>query len=154
MPDVKALAVALGLADDADPDAVITAATAAVTANKEAATRAGVSQGGAPDPALYVPREAHDALAQEVATMRSESAMREATRAVEAASAAGKVAPALRDWAIQYASADPAGFAGWVDKAPVIVAPNGNGNGGGGGGSGAGGSGGTTSSRPAFSSWA
>lgn len=46
---------------------------------------------------------------------------KDATEAVVAAMKAGKVTPDQKDWATKYAEADPAGFATFVTKAPVVV---------------------------------
>lgn len=48
-----------------------------------------------------------------------------ATAAVDAAIKGGKLAPALRDWGLQLAQSDEAGFAAYVEKAPAIVGGSG-----------------------------
>jgi phage I-like protein len=81
---------------------------------KEAATRQ-------PDPAEWVPMSQHKAVAEELARIQAEIAAEKAEAAVRAAMSAGKLAPAMKDWALDYAKRDPAGFSAFVEKAPVIV---------------------------------
>lgn len=79
------------------------------------------AQSRAPDPAQWVPMAQHKAVAERLATLQAEVAAEKAEAAVAAAMRAGKLAPALKDWAIDYASRDPQGFAAWADRAPVIL---------------------------------
>lgn len=72
-----------------------------------------------PDASRYIPVEQHDAVVAELRTVRE----RETTRVVQAAMDAGKVTPALRDWAIAFHARDPQGFAQFVEKSPTIVEP-------------------------------
>lgn len=74
-----------------------------------------------PDPAQWVPMAQHKAVADELARLQAEVAAQKAEAAVSAAMRAGKLAPALKDWALAYASRDPEGFAAWAEKAPVIM---------------------------------
>lgn len=110
---------ALGLSEDADHDAAL-AAIAALTARAESGAEA---MARAPDPREWVPMSQHHAVAEELARLQAERRAERAETAVRAAMAAGKLAPALKDWALAYASRDPEGFAAWADAAPVIVAP-------------------------------
>ncbi|PJK29329.1 phage protease [Minwuia thermotolerans] len=142
---LAALRKAFGLTDDADAAAIVTAAdqlstshTALETAAAKVANAAGqdelteaVATGVAaklqtasaePDPKKYVPKPAYDELAARVEKLETASAASGAQAAVEAATKAGKVSPALNEWAMNYATADPEGFAAWAEKAPVIVA--------------------------------
>lgn len=142
------LRAALGLAAETDAPAIVAACTAART--EIAATAAvlaplGVAVGvaanatltdlvaaaktkletGAPDPAQFVPMAAFQELQTKVSTLLNDGAQSKATLAVNAAMQAGKVSPALKDWAISYASKDPAGFEAWTKAAPAIVKPQG-----------------------------
>lgn len=85
----------------------------------EAAAQA--AQSAKPDPAEYVPIAMHRQVADELAALQARIAREKAEAAVEAAMAAGKVTPAMKDWALEYAGRDPKGFAGFVEKAPAIV---------------------------------
>lgn len=105
------LAKALGLADDASVEAIVTHAET----NRTVAT-------GAPDPSQYVPMAAFAELQTTVAALQQNAASTHAAQAVDAATKAGKLTPALRDWGLSYASQNPTGFEQWVSAAPVIVA--------------------------------
>lgn len=108
--DITLLAEALGAATDADLDALVAHAKTL----KEAASRP-------PNPAEWVPMSQHKAVAEELAKLQAEIAAEKAEAAVRAAMSAGKLAPAMKDWALEYAKRDPEGFAAFVEKAPVIV---------------------------------
>ena len=95
------VAAALKLPATATPEQLVAAATAA-----------------APDQAKFVPIAAFTELQDQLATFSKERA----EAAVAAAMTAGKVTPALKDWASGFAERDLQGFTGWVEKAPVIVA--------------------------------
>ncbi|MEO1750716.1 phage protease [Thiofaba sp. EF100] len=75
------------------------------------------------DPAEWVPMSQHRAVAEQLAAMQAQIAAEKAEAAVTAAMRAGKLAPAMKDWAISYASKDPEGFASWAEKAPAILPP-------------------------------
>ena len=75
----------------------------------------------APDPAQYVPKAQYDQVAHSLASLQTEQRQAETSRLVQEAMAAGKVPPALKDWATDYASQDPGGFKKYVDGAPVIT---------------------------------
>lgn len=64
---------------------------------------------------------ANGVTAEAFAELQAKIADREASDAVAAAMAAGKVAPAQKDWAMTYAKADLKGFGLFVGKAPVVV---------------------------------
>ena len=71
-----------------------------------------------------------DELQKQLATMRAESAGKNAEQAVAAAIAGGKLAPAQKDWALDYAARNPDGFKKFMEVQPVIIkdariAPNG-----------------------------
>lgn len=79
------------------------------------------AQSRQPDPAEWAPMAQYKTVADELAKLQTEVAAQKAEAAVTAAMSSGKLAPALKDWAIGYASRDPQGFADWVAKAPVLV---------------------------------
>lgn len=105
---VAAAAQKLGLKADAGVDDLVAAAA------RSSASR--------PNPAEYVPIGAVKALQDEVAALKSSIDGDKALQAVAAALAAGKISPAMKNWAVSYAAADLAGFEGFVAAAPVIVA--------------------------------
>lgn len=112
MTDLSPIAAALGV--EGEPTVETLAAHAARL--KEAATRQ-------PDPAEWVPMSQHKAVADELARLQAQIAAEKAEAAVREAMSAGKLAPAMKDWALEYAKRDPEGFAAFATKAPVIVAP-------------------------------
>ena len=60
-------------------------------------------------------------LAAELLALKQQAAQRDAADAVKAAMQVGKVAPAQKDWATDYALKDPGGFAAFLEKAPQAV---------------------------------
>lgn len=103
---LKAVAVQLGHTGDMT-------ATAIATHAKSLAS----------DPAKFVPIEQLTAVNTRLATIETERAAEKADAAVDAAMRAGKVSPAMKDWAIAYASKDLPAFEVYLKTAPVIVAP-------------------------------
>jgi phage I-like protein len=85
------------------------------------AAQSAQSQSTQPDPAQWVPIAQHKAVADQLAVMQSTQAESAAVAAVDAAQSAGKVAPALRDWAMGYARADLAGFEAFAASSPVLA---------------------------------
>ncbi|MEO1766785.1 phage protease [Thiobacter aerophilum] len=85
----------------------------------EAAAQA--AQSRQPDPAEYVPVAMHRQVAEQLAALQAEVARRDAEAAVSEAMSARKIAPALKDWALAYASRDLEGFKAFVAAAPEIV---------------------------------
>ncbi|MEW6250018.1 MAG: phage protease, partial [Planctomycetota bacterium] len=107
--DLAPIAEALGAPADADAAQLV-----AHAANLR-------RRADSPDPAAWVPMSQHKAVADELARLQAEVARQKAEAAVSEAMRAGKLAPALKDWAMGYASHDPEGFAAWAAAAPVIV---------------------------------
>lgn len=108
--NLKPIAEALGVEGEAD----VASLTAHAARLKEAATRQ-------PDPAQWVPMSQHKAVAEELAALQKQIAEEKAEAAVTAAMSAGKLAPAMKEWATDYARRDPEGFAAFVQQAPVII---------------------------------
>jgi phage I-like protein len=69
------------------------------------------------NPAGYVPMEEH-------LKVKTELDQLTANDLVEKALSAGKITPAQKAWAAQYALKDPAGFSSFIEQAPVVVALN------------------------------
>lgn len=143
---LAAMAKSLGLAVTATPEAVQVAVADILAATNETAQVLGLSgptkpaflaahakellaakegqaRTAAPDPTRYVPMEQFRAVNDRLGAIETRLAGDTATRAVDAAMAAGKVVPATRDWALAYASKDLAGFEGFVKTAPAVVKP-------------------------------
>ena len=79
------------------------------------------AQSRSPDPREWVPMSQHRAVADELAALQKRIAAEQADAAVAAAMSEGKIAPALKDWATDYARRDPQGFAAFAAAAPVLV---------------------------------
>ncbi len=116
---LAALAAALGLPADAGLDKI----TAHARDLKAAAAKTPPLATGAPDPSLYVPMAAFADLQAQVAGLVKTDAETRAVTAVDEATRAGKVTPAMKVWALDYAAQNPAGFLAWAAAAPVIVPP-------------------------------
>lgn len=71
--------------------------------------------------ALKQGHEQHGTLAAEVAALKADLRRRDAAVAVAAALSQGKITPAQKEWAEGYAAQDPAAFAAFVAKAPVVI---------------------------------
>jgi len=112
---MTAAAAQFGLAETATAQEIVTAATATAAAAAAAAP-------AEPDPAKYVPIEAFNDVSAQLATASAAAQAGEAERLVTAAAEAGKVSPALKGWATNFAATNIDGFKAWVEKAPVIVA--------------------------------
>lgn len=134
----KAAAKRLGLDAATSPALVATAAQAAVTALAAslklgadatfpaiatAAQQLGaqIAIAGQIDLTKYVPMEAHVAVASQLAELQGKVSTTDAEREVDAAVKAGKITPALKDWALAMASQSLDAFKAYVAKAPVLV---------------------------------
>jgi phage I-like protein len=100
---------AIGVAEDADQGAALSAATALASNKKD------------PSPADYVPMKVHQELASQLSRIQHDLKADKAEAAVAEAMKAGKVSPAQKEWAVAYARADLDGFGKFVAAAPVIV---------------------------------
>lgn len=76
----------------------------------------------APDPAAFVPMKAFQEIQTQLASLLEDTNAAKAEAALERARDAGKLVPAMEDWAIQLASKDIEAFEGWAASAPVVVA--------------------------------
>lgn len=107
------LAKDFGLTADAKPEAV--------AAHAKTLTAQGT--GGGADPAKYVPMEQFRVVASRLSALETDLTRERVEAVVAHAKQAGKLAPAMEEWATAYASKDLAGFEAWVNAAPVVVAP-------------------------------
>ena len=105
---LSAASVALGLKAEATGEEVVAAASAAVAAR--------------PDPAQFVPIAALTEVTDKLKVINEERA----TAAVDDATAAGKLTPALRQWGIDLFNQDEARFAAFVQGQPAVL-PTGTG---------------------------
>jgi len=114
MTDLTPIAQALGVAgEDATSVEQLAAHAARLKADLEAART--------PDPREWVPMSQHKAVADELAALQAQVAAEKAEAAVAKAMSEGKIAPALKDWALRNAKRDPEGFAAFAAAAPEIV---------------------------------
>lgn len=133
-----AIAVAAGLTKDAKSDAIATAVQSAFADRKKIAIAAGQREdatadqivsalrsaqtAGAVDPTKYVPIEQVTAMQTDLNTLKTKLADDDAEADVGQAIKDGKLAPALKEWGISMHKADPAKFAEFIGKAPVLTA--------------------------------
>jgi phage I-like protein len=120
----------LGLKDDADDAAVLSAATALQTASTQvAALSAQVDslKAKAPDPAKYVPVETMTALRDEVAALSTQIHAKESADLVNSALSDGRLLPAQKVWA---ESLDVAALKAYLVTAQPIAALKGTQTGG------------------------
>lgn len=109
--DAKIIAQALGLPESASEAEIVAACAAARKAQCEA--------GREPDPAKYVPIEAHNKIINEMAQLKKEQCQAKAQALVAEAKAKGKLAPAMDKWALAYAESDTEGFRAWLEATPA-----------------------------------
>jgi len=110
-----AIAAAAGLTADAKPEAVVAAVTEA---------RATAAAGGKPDPTKWAPLSLVEGLSADLATLKAAGAKSKAEAAVDAATASGKISPAMRDWALDLATTDFERFEKFIGVQPAIVNPD------------------------------
>lgn len=132
-PNMKEIALALGLPEDATLEAILAAisqlgrapaamATAAAALGLPATATAeevftAAAAAAKPDPAKFVPVEALTETQTRLAALEAERHDRIITAACEA----GKVTPALRKWATEFLQRDEKGFEAWLNEAPSIL---------------------------------
>lgn len=99
----------------------------AVIANKIVIDALGLKEGATESEitgTIMAMKQSHgtvESLSTELAAIKSKLTDKEASDAVEQAVNDGKITPAQKDWATDYAKRDLAGFQVFVSKAPVIV---------------------------------
>lgn len=142
--ELKALAAALGLGEDADEKTVLEKAAASVVAasktetalkpvlaaagltgalngDKATAIAAKLSATGAPDPAKFVARAAFDEMSTQLADLQKQVNGGAVDQAIAEAKRAGKLSPAMEGWAKELAAKDMASFRAWEKTAPVLA---------------------------------
>jgi phage I-like protein len=85
-------------------------------------TTAAQSSAATPDPKQWIPLAQYQMVCAQLTTAQQSQFQSAVDEAVTAAMSEGKVAPALRDWATNYARQDLAGFKAFVASSPVVVA--------------------------------
>ncbi|MDQ0454709.1 phage protease [Rhizobium paknamense] len=134
--DMKAIAAALGLSEDADENAILTAINSVLTGNAAIAAAAGLPASAKPteivtaiqsargevDPTRFVPIEQVTALQTGLKTLQAKIEGEEAETAVNRAITEGRLAPALKNWGLDLHKKDPAAFKAFADASPVLTA--------------------------------
>ena len=139
---IKKLAELLGLGEDATGEQVVEAIEAcvqenkslkesaasapppeqeAVVANKAALELLGLKPDAAPADVTAAVMALKGGIDGRVKALEEQLATRNATDAVELALKTGKITPAQRDWAQEYALKSPEGFRAFCEKAPQVV---------------------------------
>ena len=135
MDPIEQIAGLLGLTADKPEDIVarVTALATAETQLASIATAAGVTGGDtvtqvcarlkatAPDPGAFVPMATFQEVQTQLASPQKDISQDKAEAALERARDAGKLTPAMEEWATQLASKDLASFENWAASAPIMV---------------------------------
>lgn len=135
MDPIEQIAGALGLKAD-KPDAIVARVTALAAAETQLASitkAAGVTGDDAvtqvcakltekqPDPSAFVPMTTFKEVQTQLASLQKDMRADKVEAALERARDAGKLIPAMEEWATQLASKDLEAFEGWAAAAPVMV---------------------------------
>lgn len=135
MEPIEQIAGLLGLSADKPADIVarVTALAATETQLASITAAAGVSGADAVrqvcaklaspqvDPARYVPIKALEEVQTQLASLQKDATEGKVDAALERARDAGKLTPALEDWARQLASKDLSQFEAWAAASPAVV---------------------------------
>jgi phage I-like protein len=135
-PQMDKIALALGLAQEASEDDILTAINAVLTGSAAIAAAAGLDKTAKTedvvtaiqsartvtvDPTKYVPIEQVQAMQADLTQLKETARKDKAEDAVGKAIADGKLAPAMKDWGLALHKADPAQFEAFTAKAPVLT---------------------------------
>jgi phage I-like protein len=133
---MKDLLKLLGLSEDAKEEAAIAAVNklkialegkTVIIANKGVLDALGLAESATESEivaTILAMKQSHtkiDDVVKELNTLKAGLIQRDADGAVEMAMKEGKVTPAQKDWALDYAKRDLEGFKVFVSKAPVVV---------------------------------
>lgn len=124
------LRAALGLANDASADAVVSAITK-LTADKTAsdtqlaAASAQLTAAGKPDPSKFVPIETFNALQKDVAALSQQQRTDAVGTLIEEGEKQHKLTAATSAWFRDFATKDLEGARTWLKSAPAIAALSG-----------------------------
>lgn len=132
--EMKNIAKALGLAEDASEVDIIAAANALATSNSALVAACGATRPedavasitamrtaseSQPDPARFVPVDQVVAMQADLAALKA----RDTEAVVNEAIAAGKLQPALKSWGADLHASNPVAFSAYLEKAPAITIP-------------------------------
>jgi phage I-like protein len=135
-PDMIKIAAALGLPEDADENAILTAINSVLTGNAAIAAAAGLTAAAKPeevvtainsvratvDPTKNVPIEQVVALQTGLKALQDKLGSDEAEVAVNRAITEGKLAPTLKSWGLELHKKDASAFKAFADASPVLTA--------------------------------
>lgn len=133
--DMKSIAKALGLPEDASEADILAALSALQSSNAEMVAASGAATGeaaiasittmrasaGKVNPAEFVPIAQVTAMQASIAELQKTVAADKAETDVSQAIADGKIQPALKDWATDLHKSDIAAFNAFLAKAPVLT---------------------------------
>jgi phage I-like protein len=128
--NAEQLAVAAGLTKDAPLADVVKTVAGFVAGAGQIAVAAGLQVGATSEQIVAamatsvgatVPKASFDKLSADFVEFKKSTEAGKVETAVAAALEAGKVTPANKAWAIAYCTNDPAGFATFVENAPVLT---------------------------------
>lgn len=133
--DMKSIAKALGLPEDASEADILIAMNAVLSSNAALVAASGAAKpedaitaittmrtsAGKVNPAEFVPIAQVTAMQAAISALQTTAATDRAETEVSQAIAAGKVQPALKEWAIDLHKSDIAAFNSFLAKAPVLT---------------------------------
>jgi len=134
--NMKSIAKALGLPEDASEAEILTATNAVLTSNTALVAAAGVTKSdeaitaiaamrsnvGTVDPTKYVPIAQVVAMQESIKTLQTSVSADKAETAVNSAIAEGKLPPALKDWGLDLHKTNTSAFDAFISKSPVLTA--------------------------------
>lgn len=121
---MKAIALLLGLAEDANEEAVLSAVTALKTQAAAQETEIAALKTQSPDPAKFVPVETVTQLQTELAALSTRLNDKELDDVIEVALSSGKLLPAMEAWARDLGKKDLAALKAYVEKVPAALVGN------------------------------
>lgn len=127
---MNALTALLGLAEDANTEAVLSAVTALKARADAQDTEIAALKTQTPDPAKFVPVETVTVLQGQIADLSTRLNQSELDDVIQAALKSGKLIPAMEGWARELGKSDMAQLKAYVEKNPAIAALSGNQTGG------------------------
>lgn len=127
---MKAIAILLGLAEDASEAEITTALAALKAKTGEQDTTIAALKTQSPDPAKYVPIETVTQLQTDLAALSTRLNDGELDSVIEGALDAGKLLPAMESWARELGKSNLAALKTYIEKTPAIAALKGTQTGG------------------------
>jgi phage I-like protein len=135
--DMKSIAKALGLPEEATEAEILAAMSALVSFKDALVAASGVAKPedavavittmrtastAGVDPAKFVPIEQVTAMQADIKALQASTASASAEADVSKAIADGKIMPALKEWALDLHKSNIAAFNAYIDKSPILTA--------------------------------